>query len=101
MKDYNNIIIWLDYFNKSFSRNEGRRVPNNKSIFNPSLDELKTAVSNSGFSISHYNENCKFPKRPQIKSGYISVIKSQTKTKIINKIAGIMIAIRSNQNKSS
>ena len=50
MKDYEHIVIWLDYFNKTLTRNKGRRLSKEKCIFDPSLKELidatKAAVQN-------------------------------------------------------
>ncbi|HEX5359074.1 MAG TPA: signal recognition particle subunit SRP19/SEC65 family protein, partial [Candidatus Nitrosotalea sp.] len=43
MKDYEHVVIWLDYFNKTISKKMGRRVSREKSIFDPSLNELITA----------------------------------------------------------
>ena len=100
MKEYNNIIIWLDYFNKSLTRNDGRRVPNNRSIFNPTLEELNTASINAGFTVVSINETSRFPRRPNITSGYISLKKTHNKISVINKIANELILIRSNQNNS-
>ena len=100
MKEYNNIIIWLDYFNKSLTRNNGRRVPNNKSIFDPTWAELNTASTNAGFTVVNINEKSKFPRRPRITSGYIALKKTYNKVNVINKIANELIAIRANQNNS-
>ncbi len=99
MKDYNNVIVWLDYFNKSLTRNDGRRVPSNKSIFDPTLEELTNASVSAGFSIVD-SKNCKFPRRPCTKSGYLSIKKSQNKINIVDKIATALISIRSKQNNS-
>ena len=40
MKDYDHIVIWLDYFNKTLSRQKGRRLQKEKCVFDPSLSEL-------------------------------------------------------------
>ena len=40
MKDYDHIVIWLDYFNKTLSRQKGRRLPKEKCIFDPSLSKI-------------------------------------------------------------
>ena len=40
MKDYEHVVIWLDYFNKTLPRNKGRRLSKEKCVFDPSLKEL-------------------------------------------------------------
>ena len=40
MKDYDHIVVWLDYFNKTLSRQKGRRLAKDKCVFDPSLNEL-------------------------------------------------------------
>ncbi|NWJ22221.1 hypothetical protein HX849_06945, partial [Marine Group I thaumarchaeote] len=40
MKDYDHIVIWLDYFNKTLSRQKGRKLSKDKCVFDPSLNEL-------------------------------------------------------------
>ena len=44
LKDYNRQIIWLDYFDSSLSRSQGRRVPKNRTIKNPDLSNLIRAA---------------------------------------------------------
>ena len=44
LKDYNRQIIWLDYFDSSLSRSQGRRVPKNRTIKNPDLNNLIRAA---------------------------------------------------------
>ena len=43
MKDYEHVVIWLDYFNKTLPKNMGRRVSREKSVFDPYLKELEEA----------------------------------------------------------
>ena len=40
MKDYEHVVIWLDYFNKTLPRNKGRKLTKEKCIFDTSLKEL-------------------------------------------------------------
>ena len=49
MKDYDHLIIWLDYFNSTLSRAEGRRIPLDKAVKSPTLDELCQAAAQLGF----------------------------------------------------
>ena len=48
MKDYEHVVIWLDYFNKTLPRNKGRRLSKEKCVFDPSLKELIDASNSAG-----------------------------------------------------
>ncbi|MEO2264443.1 MAG: signal recognition particle subunit SRP19/SEC65 family protein, partial [Nitrosopumilus sp.] len=69
MKDYEHIVIWLDYFNKNLKKSKGRRVGLEKCVFDPSLKELKDAAKSAGLEITESNEKVRFPKRPFVRSG--------------------------------
>jgi len=99
MKDYEHIVIWLDYFNKTLPRNKGRRLEKNKCIFDPSLKELIDAIKDAGFEISESDDKVRYPKRPYVRSGYVVLPKESSKTKILNKISEKLVAKRSKQSK--
>ena len=99
MKDYEHVVIWLDYFNKNLKKSKGRRVSLEKCVFDPSLKELTDAAKMAGFEISESNEKVRFPRRPFVRSGYIVLPKGSSKTKILNKISEKIIAKRSKQTK--
>ena len=99
MKDYEHIVIWLDYFNKTLPRNKGRRLEKNKCIFDPSLKELIDATKAAGFEISESDDKVRFPKRPYVRSGYVVLPKESSKTKILNKISEKLVGKRSKQSK--
>jgi len=99
MKDYEHVVIWLDYFNKTLSRNKGRRLEKNNCIFDPSLKELIDATKAAGFEISESDDKVRFPKRPYVRSGYVVLPKGSSKTKILNKISEKLVAKRSKQSK--
>ena len=99
MKDYEHVVIWLDYFNKTLPKKMGRRVPREKSIFDPSLKELIDATKAAGFNPTETNDQVRFPKRPYVRSGYIILPKDQTKSKIISSIAEKLAARRAKQSK--
>jgi len=44
LKDYKRYVLWIDYFNSALSRSDGRRVPLDRSVKDPRLDELAEAV---------------------------------------------------------
>ncbi len=99
MKDYEHVVIWLDYFNKTLPRNKGRRLEKNNCIFDPSLKELIDATKAAGFEISESDDKVRFPKRPYVRSGYVVLPKGSSKTKILNKISEKLVEKRSKQSK--
>jgi len=99
MKDYEHVVIWLDYFNKTLQRKKGRRMAKEKCVFDPSLKELIDATKESGFEISDSNETARFPKRPYVRSGYVVVPKGSSKTKILNKISEKLVSKRTKHSK--
>ncbi len=99
MKDYEHVVIWLDYFNKNLKKSKGRRLGLEKCVFDPSLKELTDAAKTAGFEISESNEKVRFPRRPFVRSGYIVLPKGSSKTKILNKISEKIVAKRSKQTK--
>jgi signal recognition particle subunit SRP19 len=100
MKDYDNVILWLDYYNKGLSRNKGRRIPKSLAIYDPLISELLEAAVSLGYDVpkDQINDNARFPRRPYIKSGYVMLSKNNVlKNKILKDIAGKMIQNRSKQ----
>jgi len=79
MKDYDSLIIWLDYFNKNFSRERGRKVSKPLAVYDPLVSELVSAVESLGYPIDKekINEGARFPKRAHIKSGYVMIEKKE------------------------
>ncbi len=92
MKDHKHFIIWLDYFNSNLSREEGRRIPLNRSVKNPTIDELLQAVKQLGYQAEH--EKAKHPKRVSQSTYYVSVEKTVTKSKMIGEIARKLALVR-------
>ncbi len=99
MKDYEHVVIWLDYFNKNLKKSKGRRQGLEKCVFDPSLKELLDATKAAGFEITESDDKVRFPKRPFVRSGYVVLPKGTTKTKILNKISEKLISKRSKQSK--
>jgi len=99
MKDYEHVVIWLDYFNKNLKKSKGRRQGLEKCIFDPSLKELIDATKDAGFEITESNDKVRFPKRPFVRSGYVVLPKESTKTIILNKISEKLTSKRSKQSK--
>lgn len=99
MKDYEHVVIWLDYFNKTLTRAKGRRLAKEKCIFDPSMKELSDAAQSAGFEVTESDEKVRYPRRAYVRSGYIVLPKESSKTKIIDRISEKMVAKRSKQSK--
>ena len=99
MKDYEHVVIWLDYFNKTLPRKKGRRLPKEKCIFDPSLKELIDATKAAGLEPTETEGEVRFPKRPYVRSGYIVIEKKSTKTSIMNQISEKLVSKRTKQSK--
>jgi len=99
MKDYEHVVIWLDYFNKTLPRNKGRKLQKEKCIFDPSLNELINAAKDAGFEITESSDKVRFPRRPYVRSGYIVLPKSTPKKIILNKISEKLVSKRQRQSK--
>ncbi len=99
MKDYEHIVVWLDYFNKTLPRKKGRRLPKEKCVFDPSLKELIDAAKAAGLDPTETEEQVRFPKRPYVRSGYIVLEKKSTKTSIMNKISEKLVSKRTKDSK--
>ena len=90
MKDYENVIIWVDYYNKNFSRGNGRRISKSLAVYDPMITELVVAAESLGYQVENdqINDGARFPRRPHIKSGYIMIPKNESlKNKILKDIA--------------
>lgn len=94
MKDYEHIVIWLDYFNKTFSRRVGRRVNKDLSVYDPSLKELSNAAKSAGFKIIESDDNVRYPRRAFVRSGYIILEKGSSKSKVIRDIATKLVSMK-------
>ena len=99
MKDYEHVVIWLDYFNKIITKKMGRRVSREKSVSDPSLNELVSAAKAAGLEPTETNEQARFPRRPYVRSGYITLAKAQPKSKMISLISEKLVSRRAKQTK--
>lgn len=99
MKDYEHVVVWLDYFNKTLPRDKGRKLSKEKCVFDPSLNELIEATKAAGLELTESNDKVRFPKRPYVRSGYVILPKSGPKTKILNKISEKLVSKRAKQTK--
>ena len=95
MKDYDHVVLWLDYFNKNLKRRQGRKVKRDQAVFDPTVQELVEATRAAGFQLSdqEININARFPRRSFVKSGYVMVAKKEgiKKSQIINAVANKLL----------
>ena len=99
MKDYEHVVVWLDYFNKTLPRKKGRRLPKEKCVFDPSLKELIDATKAAGIEPTETEDQVRFPKRPYVRSGYIVLEKKSTKSNIMSKISDKLVSKRKKESK--
>lgn len=71
--------MWLEYFNSSLSRKQGRRIPLDRSVKDPKIDELSEAAKRLNYSPEQ--EIVRHPKRSTIQTGYVSIEKRNPKKK--------------------
>ena len=70
-RDPTKMKIWTRYFDSKLSRSEGRRVPKEASIPNPSLEAIIWASRDAGISKMKREENLSHPSRPYSKEGML------------------------------
>ena len=101
MKDYKRMILWIDYFNSSLSRQNGRRVPLSRSVKDPKLDELVDASKRLGYS--PVPQEARHPLRMMAKSGYVSIEKKGNlkKAQLIDQISKTLSVVRGERTAAS
>ena len=95
MKDYDHVVLWLDYFNKNLKRRQGRKVKRDQAVFDPTVQDLVEATRAAGFQLSdqEINNDARFPRRSFVKSGYVMVAKKEgiKKSHMINAVANKLL----------
>jgi len=99
MKDYEHVVIWLDYFNKTLSRQKGRKLSKDKCVFDPSLNELIESAKAAGLEPTATDDQVRFPRRSFVRSGYIVLEKKLPKKKNLDKNSEKMVAKKAKQTK--
>jgi signal recognition particle subunit SRP19 len=101
LKDYEHVILWLDYFNKHLSKRKGRKVKRDHAVFDPTIAELIDAAKSAGYNpaTENTNDKARHPRRSFVKSGYIMLPKSEGKRKsvIVSNVAEKMLQKRNKQ----
>jgi signal recognition particle subunit SRP19 len=95
LKDYEHVVLWLDYFNKNLKRRQGRKVKRDQAVFDPTVQELAEATRAAGFQFSdqEINNDARFPRRSFVKSGYVMVAKKEgvKKSQIISEVSNKLL----------
>ena len=97
MKEYERVVVWLDYLDSEKKRSEGRRVPLNSCVRAPTLEEMVQACKK--LNLDAQPEKAFHPKAARKQSGYVSVKKQGPKQQVIMAIAREMSRIRGSQPK--
>ena len=104
MKDYDHMVLWLDYFNKNLKRRQGRRVNHDQAVFDPTVQDLVDAARAAGFRVSdqEINSDARFPRRSFTRSGYVMVTKKEgiKKSQVIDAVADKLLLRRRSPQKA-
>jgi signal recognition particle subunit SRP19 len=92
MKEYNQCIVWLDYFDSVLKRREGRRVPLSAATKSPKIDELVEACKRLGLAPT--TQVAKHPRSHGRESGYVAVSKAGPKHALLLKVARELAVVR-------
>ena len=84
----------MDYFNSTLSREQGRRIPLDRSVKEPALDELAEAARRLGYKPDQVT--AKVPSRSFLQSGYVSIEKKSgiKKSQVIAEVAKTLSVVR-------
>lgn len=101
MKDYDHVILWLDYFNKNLKVRQGRKVKRDHAVFDPTVQELVEAAKAAGYDVAQdaVNEQARFPRRSFVRSGYVMLAKKEgvKKSKVVSQVAEKLVQKRARQ----
>lgn len=85
-REDNKYVIWPLYFDKNASRREGRRVPEDLAIENPSVEKIFHIAKELGLN-PLLERDARHPSRPWRKEGRILIDKKGKKEDLIREIA--------------
>lgn len=88
MREKDVYVIWTVYFDRRLSKKRGRKLPKNKAILKPTLDEMVEAAKKLGLEIVSVRK-ARYPACWWIESGYLTIRKpsDMNKTRIMEKMA--------------
>ena len=85
MRGKGKIRIWPAYFDIRFSRGEGRRVPRDRAVRDPKLEDLEKVSQKLGLN-PIIQPDKRYSRQPWQRSGVVLVDKKGSKSEIISKI---------------
>ena len=85
-RDNNFFTIYPEYFDKSLSRKEGRRLRKNNSIEEPKLNEIRLAAQKIGLRIGDIQPDAAYSRKWWEPSGLILIEKKYSKLETIKQI---------------
>lgn len=86
MRGKGKLRIWPAYFDIRYSRGEGRRVPREKAIRDPKIEDIEKAAKKLGLK-PVLQAGKAYSKYPWRRTGVILVDKKGSKVEVINMIA--------------
>jgi len=86
MRGKRKLRIWPAYFDIRYSRSKGRRIPRDKAIRDPKIDDIEKAASKLGLK-PVLQAGKAYSKYPWKRTGVLLVDKKGSKTEVINMIA--------------
>ena len=86
MRGRGKLRIWPVYFDASYSRGEGRRVPRKNAVKDPKAEDVEEAARRLGLN-PILEPAAKYSKQPWRSVGVVLVDKKGSKTRIIKEIA--------------
>jgi signal recognition particle subunit SRP19 len=97
LKEYERVVVWLDYLDSEKKRSDGRRVPLNSCVRAPTLEELVQACKR--LNLDPQPQKAFHPRASRRQSGYVSIKKQGSKQQVIAAIARELSRIRGSQPK--
>ena len=86
MRGRGKLRVWPVYFDASYSRGDGRRVPRTKAVKDPKAEDVEEAARRLGLN-PILEPSAKYSKQPWRPVGVVLVDKKGSKTRIIKEIA--------------
>ena len=88
-------VLWPAYFDASRSRKEGRRVPVDLAVEDPSVDEIAQAVKQVGYD-AVIERDVAYPRQPWERTGRVRVegADDDSKNDLVQAVAAYVAALR-------
>lgn len=88
-------ILWTAYFDASLSRGDGRRVPLDMAVDEPTVDEIAKAVQQVGYD-AMIERNVSYPREPWHDTGRVVVrgADDESKNDVVQAVGAYLQVIR-------